>query len=231
MTEVVASQAGFATRTLADIAATLPGATGIFRRHKLDFCCGGQVPLKQAAAARGLAVNELEAELAAAAAEGPPVEPLEGSAALSDLIETRYHATHRRELPELIKLAKRVEAVHQDHGAVPRGITALLERMSGELEVHMKKEELILFPAMRRGGHPMIAQPIAVMLAEHDDHGAHLRELEALTKDFAAPEDACPSWRALYVGAKKLVDDLMEHIHTENNILFPRFMATAADVR
>lgn len=228
MTQVVASQVGFATRTLADIAATLPGATRIFRRHKLDFCCGGRVPLKQAAAARGLTLDELEAHLAAATAEALPVERPQGTAALIDLIETRYHATHHRELPELIRLARRVEAVHKDHSAVPRGITALLERVSRELEVHMKQEELILFPMMRRGGHPMIAQPIAVMLAEHDDHGVHLRELEALTNDFAAPEDACPSWRALYVGTHKLVDDLMEHIHTENNILSPRFLATSA---
>jgi regulator of cell morphogenesis and NO signaling len=230
MTQVVANQAGFATRTLADIAATLPGATEIFRRRKLDFCCGGQVPLKQAAIARGVAVDELEAELAASAARGVRADRPEGTAALIDFIETRYHAAHRRELPELIRLARRVEAVHKDHKAVPFGISALLERMGGDLEVHMKKEELILFPMMRRGGHPMIAQPIAVMLAEHDDHGVHLRELEVLTSNFAAPADACPSWRALYVGTKKLVDDLMEHIHTENNILFPRFVATAAGV-
>jgi regulator of cell morphogenesis and NO signaling len=231
MSQVVASQAGFATRTLADIAATLPGATDIFRRRKLDFCCGGQVPLRQAAAARGVAVDELEAELAAAAAQVLPVDRPAGTAALIDLIETRYHATHRRELPELIRLARHIETVHKHHQAVPRGITTLLERMRGELEVHMKKEELILFPMMRRGGHPMIGQPIAVMLAEHDDHGVRLRELGAMTNDFVVPEDACPSWRALYVGTKKLVDELMEHIHIENNVLFPRFLGTAAGVR
>lgn len=230
VSQVVVRQAGFATRTLADIAATLPGATDVFRRRKLDFCCGGHVPLQQAAAVRGLAVDELEAELAATAAQGLPMERPEGTAALIDLIETRYHATHRHELPELIRLARRVEVVHRDHNAVPRGITALLELMSGELEVHMTKEELVLFPMMRGGGHPMIAQPIAVMLAEHDDHGMHLRQLEALTNDFAPRDDACPSWRALYVGVKKLVEDLMEHIHTENNVLFPRFLNAAAGV-
>jgi len=123
----------------------------------------------------------------------------------------------------LIRLARRVEAVHQAHPAVPRGLADLFETMAGELEVHMKKEELILFPLMRRGGHPMIAQPIAVLLSEHDDHGVHLRELERLTGDFAIPDDACPTWRALYVGARKFADDLVEHIHTENNVLFPRF--------
>jgi regulator of cell morphogenesis and NO signaling len=228
MSQAVSSQAGFASRTLADIAATLPGASGVFRRHKLDFCCGGRVALGQAAADRGLAVEELEAELEAVAAQGLPQSRPEGTLALIDLIETRYHAAHRRELPELIRLARRVEAAHKEHKAVPRGIAALLERMSGELEAHMKKEELVLFPMMRRGGHPMIAQPIAAMLAEHDDAGAHLRELEALSNDFAAPDDACPTWRALCVGAKKLADDLMEHIHTENNVLFPRFLGAAA---
>jgi regulator of cell morphogenesis and NO signaling len=227
MSQATPNEAGFAQRTLADIAATLPGATSVFRRRKLDFCCGGGVKLAQAAAERGLAVDVLAAELDAVAILSLPAERPEATSDLIDLIEVRYHATHRRELPELVRLARRVEAVHKDHKAVPRGIADLLERMGGELEVHMKKEELILFPMMRRGGHPMIAQPIAVMLAEHDDHGVHLRELEALTNDFVAPDDACPTWRALYVGVRKLADDLMEHIHTENNVLFPRFQGTA----
>jgi regulator of cell morphogenesis and NO signaling len=93
--------------------------------------------------------------------------------------------------------------------------------MSIELDSHMQKEEQILFPLMRRGGHPMIAQPIAVMLAEHDDHGVRLRELEALTNDFTAPDDACPTWRALYVGVRKLADDLMEHIYIGTSCCFP----------
>lgn len=227
MNEAPSASTGFAARTLADIAATLPGATAVFRRHKLDFCCGGRVPLAQAAADRGMSLPALEEELDAVAALGLPAEQPAGTDDLITLIETRYHAVHRRELPELVRLARRVEAVHKDHPAAPFGIAALLERMSTELESHMLKEENILFPLMRRGGHPMIAQPIAVMLAEHDDHGVHLRELEALTNDFVTPDDACPTWRALYVGARKLADDLMEHIHTENNVLFPRFQDAA----
>ena len=87
----------------------------------------------------------------------------------------------------------------------------------------MQKEEQVLFPLMRRGGHPMIGHPISMMLAEHDDHGANLRELAVLAHDFVPPEDACPTWQALYAGARKLTNDLMEHIHLENNVLFPRF--------
>jgi regulator of cell morphogenesis and NO signaling len=228
MSDTTYPEAGFANRTLADIAATLPGSTRVFRRHKLDFCCGGRVPLAQAAADRGLELHGLEAELATVVTLGLPAEHPERTEDIITLIETRYHATHRRELPELVRLARRVEAVHKDNPAVPRGIATLLERMGAELEDHMRKEEEVLFPLMRCGGHPMIAQPIAVMLAEHDDHGAHLRMLERLTGDFTAPADACPTWRALYIGAKKLADDLMEHIHTENNVLFPRFLQTRA---
>ncbi len=180
--------------------------------------------LAEASAAKGLALADLQAELDGLAARTAPVVPPETTEALIDLIETRYHASHRRELPELTRLARRVEAAHKAHPAAPHGLADLLETMTGELEDHMQKEEQILFPMMRRGGHPMIAQPISVMLAEHDNHGVNLREIERLTRDFTVPEEACPTWRALSVGARKFVDDVMEHIHIENNILFPRFV-------
>jgi regulator of cell morphogenesis and NO signaling len=231
MSATTSSGPGFASRTLADIAVTLPGATEIFRRHKLDFCCGGRVPLAQAATAKGVALDKLEAELGAVAALSVPAPQTESTEALISLIGTRYHAVHRRELPELLRLARRVEAVHKDRADVPRGIAALLERLGVELEQHMQKEEKVLFPLMLRGGQPMIVQPIAAMLAEHDDHGDHLRTLENLTGGFSAPDDACATWRALYVGAKKLANDLVEHIHTENNVLFPRFQGGDAPAR
>jgi regulator of cell morphogenesis and NO signaling len=227
MSASTSSTIGFGPRTLADIAATLPGATSVFRRHKLDFCCGGRVPLADAAAERGLTLAGLEAELDAVASACRPAERPEDTHDLIALIEARYHMVHRRELPELLRLARRVEVAHKNHPDLPAGIAALLERMNIELEAHMQKEEQVLFPLMRGGGHPMIAQPIALMLAEHDDHGAHLRSLETMTNDFTVPDDACPTWRALYVGAKKLADDLMEHIHLENNVLFPRFQRDA----
>lgn len=140
-------------------------------------------------------------------------------------ILTRYHEVHRRELPELLALARRVETVHAGHPDMPRGLGELLERIQRELESHMCKEELILFPAMARveaadGG---LEAPISRMRHEHDDHAASLRELEALTCDFALPDGACRTWQALYAGGAKLVDDLREHIHLENDLLFPRF--------
>jgi regulator of cell morphogenesis and NO signaling len=123
----------------------------LFRRHKLDFCCGGRVPLTQAAAERGLPLDELGAELNAVAALGLPAERPESTDELIGMIETRYHAVHRRELPEMVRLARRVEVAHKDHSALPGGVAALLERMNGELEEHMQKEEQALSPQICRG--------------------------------------------------------------------------------
>jgi regulator of cell morphogenesis and NO signaling len=209
-------------RTLADIATSLPGATAVFRAHKLDFCCGGSISLKEAAGKRGLELERLEDELQAlgpVASAGVPGDTV----ALIEHILTRYHAVHRAELPELIRLARRVEAVHRTHPDVPAGLADLLEDTLQELDSHMQKEELMLFPMMRQGGHPMIVHPIAVMRGEHEEHGDRLRLIEGLTNGGVTPADACPTWRALYAGTRKLVDDVMEHIHLENNLLFPHW--------
>lgn len=225
MSDTAVLNPGFAGRTLSDIATTLPGATAVFRARKLDFCCGGKVALNEAAAEKGLPLDAIVAELSALEGTGDTGgSPAKSTDELIELILARYHAAHRRDLPELIKLARRVEAVHRANPAVPAGLGDLLAGLEEEMEVHMKKEELILFPAMRHGASKMIGTPIMAMMAEHDDQGVHLRAMEAMTDDFTPPPEACATWRALYVGAGKLADDMMEHIHTENNVLFPRFL-------
>lgn len=153
----------------------------------------------------------------------PPRDP-EG---LTRHIETRYHQRHRKELPELAALAAKVEAVHADDPAVPAGLATLLQRMVGEMEVHMKKEELILFPAMRKGGMPGIDAPIGVMRADHDDHATEVAEINRLTRDLALPPGACGSWTALYHGLGNFVSDLEEHMRLENEVLFPQFEGAA----
>ena len=213
----------FATRSLGEIAVSLPGATAVFRRHKLDFCCGGAEILETAARRKGLDPAPIAAELAGLAPEASTLpDSVEG---LVGHIVERYHATHRRELPELRKLAARVEAVHAGHPDVPAGLADILTRLQSELESHMAKEEQVLFPLMLAGGHPMIAHPIAMMRHEHDTAGEDLGEVTALTHDMTPPEGACNSWRALYAGLAKFAEDLTEHVHIENNILFPRFEA------
>ena len=148
--------------------------------------------------------------------------------ALIDHILARYHEVHRQQLPELIRMARRVEAVHRDHPQVPVGLADHLEAMHEELLSHMLKEEQVLFPMLKNGGNPFVGQPIGMMRAEHVDHGEALDKLNALTNDATPPQGACNTWRALYAGIAQLGDDLINHIHLENNVLFPRFEASAA---
>ncbi len=137
----------------------------------------------------------------------------------------RYHKVHRDELPTLIALARKVESVHASHPEVPNGLADFLDEMADSLEMHMQKEEQILFPLFASGGHPMIGHPVAMMRAEHSDHMDNLATLAGLTGGFKLPEDACATWRALYAGVAKLADDLTGHIRVENEVLFPRFGA------
>ncbi len=211
----------FRERMVGDIAAQVAGATTIFRKHKIDFCCGGVVSLAEAAARKGLDVAQLEAALAALGAARP--EAPQETHALVDHIFARYHETHRRELPELVKLARRVEAVHRDHPDVPRGLADRLLRAQLELQDHMTKEEQVLFPAMQANYPGSLDMPIFVMRREHDDHAQTIRAFESMTREFTPPDDACRSWQTLYTGLEKLVRDLTEHIHLENNVLFQRF--------
>lgn len=212
-------------QTVGEIAAAVPGATEIFRRFKLDFCCGGDVALDDAARQRGVDIAVLEKAIDELERSSSAAPAFRETGELIDHILVRYHETHRRELPELIKLARKVETVHTGHPKVPRGLADTLQEMLGELEVHMKKEELILFPAMRRESNGALDAPIAQMRHDHDDHGVQLRKMESLTDNFTLPEDACRSWQALYAGSAKVTNDLMEHIHLENNVLFPRYEA------
>jgi regulator of cell morphogenesis and NO signaling len=200
----------------------LPGATAVFLRLKLDFCCGGQVSLRQAAQDKNLNLTDLLKELADL--ERPSKAP-QGTepAALIDHILERYHVVHRAQLPELVRMAKRVELVHRDNPEVPSGLAHLLETIEDEMLDHMPKEEAILFPMLKSGGNPFVVHPIAMMRGEHAGHGQQLDRLAKLTNDVTPPECACNTWRALYAGIAQLSDDLISHIHLENNVLFPQF--------
>lgn len=150
------------------------------------------------------------------------VEPSEPSA-LIDHILARFHQMHRQQLPELIRLAAKVEAVHADHAATPHGLTVLLKSMHSDLLAHMEKEESILFPMLLRGGNHVVEHPIGVMRAEHDEHAERLAQLLALTHNATPPEDACTTWRQLSANLRQFSDDLQHHIRLENDVLFPQF--------
>lgn len=212
--------------TVATIAAELPGAAELFRHHDINFCCGGELRLSEAALKAGLTpstlLSELEA-LVAAARHDAPEETLD----LIGHILGRYHQTHRVELAWLIPLAQKVERVHGGHPSAPIGLSQALARLRDELESHMVKEELVLFPMMQCGGSAVIAHPIAQMRHEHEEEVEHLRTIEHVTHGLSLPSGACASWTALYTGLRKFTDDLVTHMHLENEVLFPRFEAQA----
>jgi len=208
-------------RLVKDIAIDLPGATAVFRRHKIDFCCKGGVPLSEAAAARGADLTAVVTELAAL--QGGETEAPDRTEALIPYILERYHEVHRHEFPEAIRMARRVEAVHRDSPDCPHGLGDLLAIMAHELDEHQAIEEQVLFPAMT-GGHYDLTHPVARMMSDHEDLGEQLETLARLTTDFIPPPGACTTWRALYSACQKLDTDLRVHMHLENNILFPRFV-------
>ena len=216
-----------ADQSLGSIAVELPGATAVFRALKLDFCCHGNVSLRQAAQDKGLDLDNLVGQLAALQRVDALPDNI-APAALIDHIVARYHEAHRAQLPELVRMAKRVELVHANNPNVPAGLAAVLETMQADMFDHLLKEEQILFPLIKAGGHPQIQDPINVIRSEHIDHGAALDKINALTNDATPPPGACNTWRALYTGIGQFTDDLINHIHLENNVLFPAFEAASA---
>ena len=222
--EATAATAGLADQSLGQLAVDLPGATAVFRKLKLDFCCGGLVSLRQAALDKNLDLADVLGQLAALQRPDGLPENI-APAALIDHIISRYHEVHRVQLPELVRMARRVEAVHRDNPDVPTGLAGLLEEMEQELLGHMHREEAILFPLLKSGGSPFVDQPLGMMRAEHTSHGLALDQIHALTHDMQPPEGACNTWRALYAGISQFTDDLIQHIHLENKVLFPAFEA------
>lgn len=203
-----------------DIAISRPGSTAVFRRFKIDYCCGGGASLTAAAEKRGIEVDTLIEALEAATptAEAAPSE----TGALIDHLLERYHEAHRRQFPEAIRLAARVEAVHRDNADCPTGLSQHLAFMFDDLETHHHKEEMGLFPMMRRGD-PHASGPIACMEADHEDVVEQLKGLARLTHDFKPPYGACNTWQALYALCREIDADLRDHMHLENNVLFRRF--------
>jgi len=215
--------------TLAELAVTLPAASRVFRRYGLDFCCHGARPLAEACAPRGVDPASVLAEIESERGVVPDFtrwdeRPLEE---LIDHLVGYYHRRLRDELPELVALAAKVESRHADKASCPRGIRAHLEEVHRAVLEHLAKEEQVLFPMIRAGRGSMTRGPIDVMESEHQDHAENLARTRSLTADLTAPDEACPTWRALYLRLGALEAELMEHIHLENNVLFRRVLAAS----
>lgn len=209
-----------------------PSRARLFEAFGIDYCCGGQRSLADACSARGLAP---EAVMAALLEEPAPQDTQDWStAALTDLcahIETTHHAYLRTELPRLGALTAKVVQAHGPTHPDMLDVARILGALGNELSYHMAKEEQVLFPMIRQlesaSSRPVfhcgsIANPIRMMESEHVGAGDNLVQLRRLTNDYSCPPDACNTWRAMCAGLQQLEADLHQHIHKENNILFPR---------
>ncbi|NJM54756.1 MAG: iron-sulfur cluster repair di-iron protein [Verrucomicrobiae bacterium] len=218
-----------ADRTVGELVAERPGRSRIFQRFEIDFCCQGGRTLHEACTRKGVNVDtlieQLEAELAAPAPSG--FNPAElAPAQLADYIVARHHAFLWRELPRLHAMARRVAQVHGGHTPSLIEVEQVFDGLQEELAAHMMKEEQVLFPAIRSisGGDGVPGQfdgPIACMVDEHETAGQALARLRELTNGFQPPPDACNTYRALFAGLHELEEDLHQHIHLENSVLFP----------
>ena len=139
-----------------------------------------------------------------------------------DYVLTRFHEGHRRDLGPLVERARAMEDAHP---AFPAGLAAHLARTAEELELHMQKEEQVLFPMLRAGRGRMAMMPISMMREEHDEHGRNLDRLRELTGGFVAPAGAAADWTALYADLGALVDEVALHVQCENEIVFARAMS------
>ena len=227
-----------ATQTVREIALEHPTSIRVFEQYGIDYCCGGRKPLSEACAARSLEVDAVIAALETAAAG--PVETAQDvtGKSLTGLcahIVATHHEYVKRELPRLATLAEKVVNRHgENHPELPV-IQATLARLTEELTQHLGKEEIVLFPYIARLERAMaegaarpencfgtVSNPIAMMTREHDDAGLLLQVIRNKSGEFTTPEGACPTYHAFYDGLREFELDLHQHIHLENNVLFPR---------
>ncbi len=225
-------------QTVREIALKDSSSIRVFEAFGIDYCCGGRKPLAEACIAGKLEIDAVIAALESAA-KIPDIENDDWTSkslkSLSEHIVNKHHAYVKRELPRLAVLAAKVVNRHGATKAELPVIAGTLAQLDMELTQHLEKEEAVLFPyivdleraisdnvAKPRSCFGTVANPIAMMTQEHDAAGMLLAEIRRLSRNFTTPDDACPTFHAFYDGLKEFEQDLHQHIHLENNILFPR---------
>ena len=234
------------TQTVRDIATENPATVRVFEKYGIEYCCGGKVPLADACAAKGLNVDEVIASLEAAMAplaSGEEDWAKESLASLAAHIVDTHHAYVSHEVPRLNELAGKVLSRHGDTREELPAIQSKLAALREELITHQGKEEVVLFPyigklerfaagdgTMPRNCFGSITHPIEMMTRDHDFAGNLMEEIRTLSQDYTPPDGACPTFRAFYEGLREFEQDLHQHIHLENNMLFPRAVELEASL-
>lgn len=236
------------TAKVRDIALEFPQATRVLENLKIDYCCGGDQPLDTACATAGVEIENvirLIAEAGNSTADGNRAFDLT-TGSLSELIGyvlDKHHVYTKDEMARLEPLTEKVIAAHGANHPELLTIRDLLRQLFTDLRQHMFKEEQILFPyvlelhraQMLKRPAPFapfgtVNNPIRMMMMEHDTAGDLLREMRTLSADYRVPGDACISYKTLYEAIEAFEQDLHQHIHLENNVLFPKAVEMEARV-
>jgi len=236
----------FASLPLGTIVAADFRAAAVFDRFGLDFCCGGKRTLTEACALRAIAADDVDAALRALGAGSASDMPNDSWPAdeLTRYIERRHHTFVREQIFVITaRLDKLVKKHGEAHPELASAATHFAD-LSAELQMHLKKEEEILFPyvramasAIERGAAPppnmfgTVKNPIRMMESEHQSAGNELEQLRSITRHFTVPPDGCTTYRACYEELDAFDRDLRMHIHLENNILFPKAVKLEASLQ
>jgi len=221
--------------TVGEIVAMLPKASDVFKKNKIDFCCGGDRSLKEAADKRGVAIEELMSQLQDLyAATDEKTEKNWLTATYSELIDHIINKHHRyllEELPNLSPYVTKVMRVHGGNHPHLIKIHKLFNELKTELEQHLWKEESEVFPLINQyekqptsENEQKMKKMIADLTNEHDKTGDIIKEIRRITNDYTLPNGACRTYQLVYNRLEALESDLFEHIHLENNVLFPRIL-------
>ncbi len=234
--------------TVREVANELPAATRLFESLKIDYCCGGNRPLTEACASAGVEVDDVLERLQIANQPGAQAngtidfQSLSLPELITHILET-HHVFTKQEMARLQLLVQKVISAHGEKHPELHKVGSLFAQLCADLDPHMFKEERVLFPyieALARAGvdkrpapfapFGTVNNPVRMMMREHDTAGEILRELRSVTSDYTTPEDGCISYRTLYEALEAFEKDLHQHIHLENNILFPRAIELEAQL-
>jgi regulator of cell morphogenesis and NO signaling len=215
--------------TVASIVLEHPVCASVFQKYRIDFCCGGNLTVDEACAAKGLEAEAVRQELDDAIRErqGQPVgDPRQMSTyALVAHIVDKHHGYLRRSLPTILALATKVARVHGDREPKLRALGTAVQELVETLEPHLDHEEQSLFPALLggRGEGPDTAGELADMMGDHLAVAALLERIHDASDGFQVPPWGCNSYRTLFSELRTLDGAVREHVHLENHVLVPRF--------
>ncbi len=229
-----------ADTTVAEIVRAVPSRARIFENLGIDYCCGGKKPLAELCRAKNLDPATVIAMLAAldGVPEASSVNPDTMSLSeLCDHIEFVHHGYLKEELPRLDFMTRKVAAVHGEHEPRLLEVRRVFETFNEAMTTHTREEDETVFPAIRQletanGNKAAVASGLKTTLtkleSEHDSAGAALEQFNALTDSYTPPEWACNTFRALYDSLAQLEKNMHQHVHKENNVLFPRVLASGS---